>query len=250
MGRRWTLLKTQTEGTSLAYALVSWNNDDPTDYLAAGYWLRFPGAHPPRLPLSQAEASLFIDGPEIDPSNPPQMPVLGTATYIGEAGGVFSYRYGSDWTGIEEPVAAEEFAGAINITADFGENTLVGCIGCIGDIEIRRAHLYSILGRRVEEPLASPAAYEIRFGNTMINPNGTFENSDVTVSHPERTVTQSEGHWGGSFSNKPDPDGNPRLVAGIADAQFDETDGSRGTFQAIFTALGAALCPPDTGQQP
>ena len=36
-GRRWTMLKTDREGVSVAYALVSWDNDDPTDYMSAGF---------------------------------------------------------------------------------------------------------------------------------------------------------------------------------------------------------------------
>ena len=249
VGRRWALIKNQTEGTSFAYALVSWDNDDPTDYLAAGYWLWFPGSHPPRLPLSEAEMGVFIDGPEVDASDPPQLPVLGTATYVGEAGGLYEYGYGSGWPGLDEAVETEEFAGTINITADFADNTVTGCIGCIGDIEIRRAHLYTILGGRVELPLALPTDYELRFGRTKIDPNGTFESADVTVSHPGRTVTQSDGKLSGSFSNKPDLDGNPRLVTGIAGAKFDEGDGSRGSFQAIFTALGESLLPAGARQE-
>lgn len=247
-GRRWTLIKTTREATSLVYALIDWDNDDPTDYLAAGYWLHFPGQHPPRLPLSSATATSFIDGPELDPRNPPQMPLAGAATYIGSAGGLYQYRYGSNWTGFEEPVAAEEFVATITLKADFSANTLSGCIGCVGDIEITRAHLYSVLGRRAQEPLAKPNEYELHFGKTMIGSRGTFENTDVTLRHPERTVTQSSGNWGGSFSNKPDADGNPRLVAGFGSAQFDEADGSQGEFRAIFRALGPSLLPPVAAQ--
>ena len=34
-GRAWTLWNTANDGTSLVYVLVSWDNDDATDYLAA-----------------------------------------------------------------------------------------------------------------------------------------------------------------------------------------------------------------------
>ena len=242
-GRRWTLLKTDPEGSSLAYALVSWNNDDNTDYLAAGFWMRFDGFHPPRLPVAQARTVLFVDGPEIDPTSPPELPVSGTADYAGSAGGVYLYRYGSSWTGNGEPVAAEEFAATMSIRADFGDMTVAGCIGCIGDILLEREHLYLALGRRTNEPLATPTDYEIHFAATPIMPAGNFEGTRVTVGHPVRTVTQSEGDWGGSLSNRPATDGSPRLVAGLTSAQFDEADGSQGQFSSIFTALHSSLLP-------
>ena len=99
-GRRWALLKSDRDGTSIAYTLVSWDNDDDTDYLAAGYWLRFEGFRPDdEIPLAAGDIVLFIDGTEIDSADPPELPLSGTANYVGEAGGIYGYRYGSDWTG-------------------------------------------------------------------------------------------------------------------------------------------------------
>ena len=40
--RDWTFIKEVEEGTSIAYALVSWDGDDPADYLMAGWWAEFP----------------------------------------------------------------------------------------------------------------------------------------------------------------------------------------------------------------
>ena len=248
-GRRWALRKARTEGTSVAYALVSWDNDEPTDYLAAGYWLWFPGADDRRLRLEAAETAPFIDGPELDPASPPRMPLSGTATYAGEAGGVYSYRYGSGWAGIDEPEFAEEFAGTISLTADFADGTVSGCIGCIGDLEIRRAHLYTLFGYRVEQPLAQPTDYEVHFGRTRVGANGAFENPDATVRHPGRAVAQSSGSWSGTFSNRSDANGHPRLVAGTARAEFVEADGSEGSFNALFTALGDSLRPPAPSEE-
>lgn len=56
-------------------------------------------------------------------------------------------------------------------------------------------------------------------------------------SRPERTVAQSEGHWGGSFSNIPDQAGNPRLAAGFSSVDFEESDGSAGAFFGTFVVL-------------
>ena len=251
VGRVWILRKTKRDSSSLVYALIGWDDDDPTDYLAAGYWLRFPGPRVFGNGLVAAERQVFIDGPEIDPSDPPQLPVSGTATYVGPVGGLYEYSHGSDWTDVEAPVVADEFAATMNIEASFADGTLSGCIGCIGDIRIERRHLYAYLGfRRRPVPEAPPTDYELHFGLTAIDPDGTFRNTEVSVLHPDRIVTQSSGSWSGTLSNVPDDDGFPRLVAGKMDAEFQEADGSQGNFQGIFTALGESLLPPDPGGEP
>ena len=77
-GRSWVLRNTAHESTTQVYALVSWSNEDPADYLAAGWWLRQgeDDQYPERV--------IFVDGPEIDPLiNPPDLPMTGTARYLG-----------------------------------------------------------------------------------------------------------------------------------------------------------------------
>jgi len=246
-GRRWTLLKTSAEKSSIAYALVSWNNDDPTDYLAAGYWLEFPNEDGRFRRFDLANASAyppFVDGPELDLSNPPSMPLSGTARYAGPVGGLYSYRYGSGWSVVDEPSVTEEFTGTMTIHADFADNSLTGCIGCIGDIEITRENLYTVLGFRRAEPLALPNDYEVHFAGTPISADGTFKSTEVEVIHPERTVVESDGSWSGRFSNIPDTDGNPRLAAGMIDVAFAEPDASLGKFMALFTAPVESLVQP------
>ena len=54
------------------------------------------------------------------------------------------------------------------------------------------------------EPPALPTDYELHFGATGIYSNGAFVNDEVTVTHPERTVTESSGSWDGLRSNRPD----------------------------------------------
>lgn len=245
-GRRWVMGKTNREGTSIAYALVSWDNDEPTDYLAAGYWMRFDGFRRDYdLPIAAADLVMFIDGSEIDPALPPELPVSGTASYTGQAGGIYTYSYGNGWTGYDGPEVGEEFYGPMTVEANFDDMTIAGCIGCAGDLWIERTHLYSVFGRRVDEPLATPTDYEIQFAPTKIEPEGNFLGEDVTVAHPTRTVTEAGGEWSGSLSNRPAPDGNPRFVAGVASAEFMEDDGSEGAFNSIFIAIHPSLQPPE-----
>lgn len=86
------------------------------------------------------------------------------------------------------------------------------------------------LGTKVQDDRAIAADYQLHLGETALNPDGTFESSDATVRHPDRTVTGSDGGWGGAVSNVPDRSGNPRLAAGFSSASFEEADGSEGGF--------------------
>lgn len=237
-GWSWTLFNAAQNSTTYAYAGISWANDNPTDYLAAGYWVHFPGFP---ADYERVEAAGFIDGPEIDPVSPPQLPMQGRATYSGQAAGSHFYRYGSSWgPDLEGAYGNEEYAATVTLTADFADNTLSGCIGCDGDIIVWRARVHDVLGGQVSRLEALPTDYELHLGAVTFNPDGTFELPEVTVMHPERTITQSEGFWGGHFSNIPDAAGNPRLVAGFSDAQFEEADGSSGSFFGMFNGLSEA----------
>ena len=75
-------------------------------------------------------------------------------------------------------------------------------------------------------------------------------NTDVTVVHPERTVTESSGYWDGRLSNRPAAGGHPRLVAGSSDVEFVEADGSRGQFRSLFTVFDESLLPPAPNPDP
>ena len=246
-GRRWTMGKTDRDGVSLAYALVSWDNDDPTDYLSAGFWMRFDGARTTRR-LNPADARItpFIDGPELDPASPPNLPVAGTAHYVGSAGGVYRYHAPGD-----EPLA-EEFTATMTLTADFVAGSIAGCIGCVGDITIEREHLYTILGWRRSPTAAEypPTDYEIRFAPATADGTGGFQGATAAVVHPSREIEGSGGDWSGQFSNRPAGDGTPRLVAGQARAEFAEAAGGEGSFDSIFTALHPTLLPAPLEEEP
>ena len=54
-------------------------------------------------------------------------------------------------------------------------------------------------------------------------------------------VIQSEGSWGGSLSNIPDQEGNPRLAAGFTSVEFEESDGSVGSLFGTFVALSESF---------
>ena len=64
--QNWTFIKDVEDGTSVAYALVSWNADEPADYLMAGWWAEFPGQHYPDLSFRDSIQYAIVDGPELD----------------------------------------------------------------------------------------------------------------------------------------------------------------------------------------
>ena len=247
--REWFLAENRHDGRTILYTAVEWDNDDPSDYLAVGWWLHYP----PGVPsddFEAAERGVFIDGPELDRSNSPAIPVSGTATYAGLAGGLYEYFYGSAWGELQGQSQYVEFSAPIVLTADFPNATITGCIGCTGDIEVETLHLWPAVAWRSPDPDALPTDYEVHLGPAPFNPDGSFENAAISVSHSERTVMQSEGVWGGQFSNVPDRDGNPRRTVGYAGVRFDEADGSIGSFEGIFSALTPATVQPPESETP
>ena len=245
-GKSWVLGNASHDcGTSLVYAMVSWDNDDPSDYLAAGWWIHQPGVE---FDPETTEYVIFIDGPEIDSAaSPPEMPVSGRARYVGEGGGIFRYEYGSDWSDLAGRVVLDEYRGTMNVVADFDAGTMQGCMGCIGDIRAEGEHLVYLLGRDAAGEPAPVADYEIHFNPLAIESDGTFESGfdgDAgSVRHPDRAIAASKAFWGGSFSNVADAKGNPRLIGGVTDVEFAEQDGSGGFFWGLFNVLSDATVP-------
>ena len=158
--REWILVDNHYDGRVLLYALASWNADDPADYLAAGWWL----VYPPDVPFEAYESAtrgVFVDGPELDPAHPPDLPLAGTATYVGGMGGLYMYNYGRAWDELAGSTEVTEFAGQVSLTADFDQDRLTGCLGCLEPIET--AHRSpSLSGRTVAGTRSHGVARRLR----------------------------------------------------------------------------------------
>ena len=230
--RNWTMLQAREDGTSIVYGLVSWDPENPADYLMAGWWAELPGQQPPDLDLAEARRFAVVDGPELDPASPPDLPVSGQATYLGQSGGWYAYQAAG-----EDTAVLDEYGGTVNLTVDFRAGTVSGCVGCIGDLVTRRVHLGFHLGDEVVDTESLARDYEIHLGAVPLTPEGSFEGPSVSVTHPERTVVRTQGYWGGGVSNVPDSAGNPRLAAGFSTAEFLEEDGGQGGFVGVFVGL-------------
>ena len=241
--REWILADGHYDGRMFLYALASWNDADPTDYLAAGWWLTYP----PDVPYWEFEAAtrgVFLDGPELDPARPPDLPLTGTAAYAGGMGGLYTYHYGRAWGALAGSTDVTEFSGPVALIADFDRNRLAGCLGCLEPIEtVPGRHLAPAVPWGADDPMALPADYDVRF-EASIGADGAFEDTTITVAHPDRTIVSSAGTWRGQFSNVPDADGNPRRVVGSTDVLFAEDDGSHGRFTGIFDTLTPATVSP------
>ena len=229
--RNWSFVKEESEGTSLVYAVVSWDGDDPADYLMAGWWAYFDGEHPPELTFANLEEYAILDGPELDPAAPPQLPSGGTAGYAGPAGGVYFHVPGA--TAEQGYFVLDGWEATVNLTADFGAGTVSGCVGCIGDFVTRPAVVRASRG----DVAVDISDYEIRFNPRPYGADGTFDEGIAEIRHPSRRIVESEGNWGGSFSSKADADGNPRLIAGFGGADYEEEDGTFGSFFGSFVGM-------------
>ena len=229
--RDWYLLNYTNTTVSVAYAAVSWDRTDPTDYLAGGYWMHLQGDFSaPRI--TGAEIGAFVDGPDL--SGTPTMPVLGTASYQGGAQGLYAYEYGSGHVGVPRgSTEIGEYQGIAELTADFGANTISGCVGCSGGIRVVGT---GATPDGYSEDFDTTVAARVRLGAATFGSSGTFTSRDIGVERAGRTVTSTNGSWGGRFSSIQDNAGDPRLVAGTTGAEWSESDGSRGVFIGAYFA--------------
>lgn len=230
-GRSYGMGKLDGAGNySAAHVVVIWGNSDPSDYLAGGYWMHFAGVPEE---IAGAELGAFVDGPEL--SGPAKLPELGTASYRGLAGGLFTTRYGTD-AGEAAMVgsvpagsmAFGEFDGTIDLTADFADLTISGCLGCTGDIATSGYFEDGATGEGSDFEATSDS--NIHLGPTPINQDGSFRNRAVRFESPGFTVTSTTGAWGGQFSNVPHDNGNPRLVAGTIGGEARTAGGTETAF--------------------
>ena len=211
------LVNYDTDETTIAYVGVSWDDDDLTDYLAGGYWLHFSG-DVLGSNFTVDEAGAFVDGPEIDIANRPTMPSQGSATYLGEAEGLYG---GYDASSGESEIGL--FNGDMELTADFSAGTIGGCIGCGSGVYVNFD--------------STPTGYRVRLGATNIKANGVYRGTSVSLEHPTIPITSSSGTWGGMFSNKLNSEREPRLTAGTVGGQATSDDGSKAAFVGAHYAV-------------
>ena len=127
------------------------------------------------------------------------------------------------------------FPVSTKLTADFGNMTISGCVGCDGDILLSGAAQDGVTGRTVGF-YSVPSDFEVRLGAAPISNDGSFTQNNVTATSQATPVRNSSGSWGGRFSSIQDAEGDPRLVAGTFGGEFSTHGGSDAVFLGAFGA--------------
>ena len=211
---------------------VDWSNADSGDYLAGGYWIDW------RVGAASPSFGAYVSGDELEPTNPPNLPVFGAARYDGPAVGVYGAEYGVDVQGVAPgSIEGGEFVSHATLSADFASGTISGCIGCAaGSTFLTGVFTDSRTGQQ-REFVSHPTNYQIHLGTTAFNRNGRgFSVGSVQVSSPDNRIRTSSGTWLGQFSNRPTATGEPRLVAGTFMGQGSTLGGSSAVFSGAFAA--------------
>ncbi len=223
--------KVDARGVTIMCGAVEYDEYDYDflgDWLAGGYWLHVQG-NVQAGRVTGVELGAFVDGPEI--SGPVDLPLRGTATYNGPAGGIGITRTGNDaWliangvpVGTYEVV---EYTGSFRAVANFSDMTISATISNLrGDAWQKFPDGTS---REIYAAAAPGVAY---FGPTPINSDGTWSGTDYRFVDPRYTVATAEGSWGGRFSDTADTAGDPRLIVGTHGGHVITTGGT----EIIFT---------------
>ena len=218
------VLKHSSSALTLGLVATDWDSTDTTDYLAGGYWLHVTGDIY-EGDVTGAEMGAFVDGPEI--RGTPNLPLSGTATYNGPAAGLYASRYGTDAAVPQGTHELGEFSGALSLIADFGTQNIAGTVD-----NINLAYVLVTPDGAVEVGEGS-TAYRLNLGAASFGSTGTFTGSDITLTHPQLSISSS-GSWGGRFSTTDDSAGNPRLVAGTLGGTGTTPGGTTASFVGAF----------------
>jgi len=155
------------------------------DYLSGGIWMIVPDD---TMSADDYAFGAFADGN--DPFGSNIAALQGTASYDGDATGVYSDKTGGS-------TQFGYFDGDVSLTAIFGGGSDLGTIsGAITNFEVD----------------GSPANGRLDLGTASIgSANSGFFRGSVTGSDDEHSYT---GHWGGQFFGNGEADGRPGSVAG------------------------------------
>ena len=174
--------------------MVEYDEEDPTDYTAWGYWSYATYDNETVLGDRFLEIGAIATGPDFDDPANYVSNLNGTATYQGNFSGQ-ALAISPELNAIE---SAEYFA-SVDLIANFNNDTISGCIGC------RNAGLYDYelyeegLGRTVYEK-EYDTDISITLGSTLITTDGKFNFRNVTVKGSG--ITSSGGNFASRFTSK------------------------------------------------
>ena len=205
-GNGWVLSKQDGNDVVVALAYTAWNNTDVTDYLAGGYWIK-------GNEQGVTEMGTFGDAGEgsvfsyyDDPNSSWQIPITGTATYLGEAEGAYADPDGD----------AGVWWSRLMLTADFATNSISGCVGCPEADparDDRGIYTYTTIDDLENDRWTEEDRY-ISLGSGNINNDGSFDGTLTVLELNTDNELDSEGKWGGLFSENSNASTHPSQAVG------------------------------------
>lgn len=241
--RDWRVVGVENNEAVIARIAALWEAGAPDSgapdryVVAAGYWLYFEGDIQSGN-IADAGMGAFIDGPAFS-GPPPRLPQEGSASYRGGADGFYGARYGTDAADVATgSTVVGEFGGTATLTADFAAGTVSGCVGCEGGLDLEGTFRDASTGAVREFEQDSNAA--IRLDPVPIDAAaGVFRGEGVRVENPNPSdgadIVESEGRWGGRFSDALEADGSPRWVAGTFAGRGVTLGGTASYFVGAFS---------------
>ena len=226
-GDAWILAKQDGEDLVVSFAYVAWDDNDVTNYLAGGYWFKSNED-------GVTEVGTFGDaGPGSifsyydDQNSSWERPTSGTATYLGSAEGAY---VGPDGDG-------GVWWSRLMLTADFPDSSIDGCVGCVEadpDRYDSGVYIYSNIEDLKADRWDKPDTdIYIVLKRASIEDDGSFEGELNVQELITNNELDSNGKWGGLFSENSDAASSPEAVAGTLGGNTDTGTGEYG-FVGVF----------------
>ena len=223
-GNGWVLSKQDGNDVVVALAYTAWNNTDVTDYLAGGYWIKGNEAEGVTEMGTFGDAGsgsvfAYYDGQD----SSWQRPITGTATYLGEAEGAY----------VDSDGEAGVWWSRLMLSADFATNSISGCVGCPQADparDDRGIYTYTTIDDLKNDQWYEEDLYVELLGNGNINNDGSFKGTLKVLELSTNNELDSEGKWGGLFSENSDAAAHPSQAVGTLGGTA-EGSGFIGVFQ-------------------
>ena len=216
-----SMTSAEVTDTRIRFASVetSWETDEPTSYIAFGFWEDHGRAGTDITPSFGA----FADGPEIAHDRVFSWETFttnGTATYNGVASGFYAYRI----PGTPDSAETGLFQTDLTLELDLASRTLSGNTGSDG---------VRVLSDGQDRTLP----ITVQLAATPVNANGTFTSSAFTLGSTLIPITESSGSWSGRLSNRAINE-QPRLASGTLNGAWTDARMGEGAMTGAWIAGG------------
>lgn len=209
-----------TGTVSAANIAYTYDMDDSSNYVAFGYWLdsKIQGTDPF---ITGLELGIFAEGTDFESAA--VLPVSGTATYTGDFTGM--YLHANEQNTI---LTSGNYSADIKLEANFGNNTISGCVGC-GNSTFYDLEVLNLQG--IREIAKQDTDLIMRLRPTPLNTNGEYT-GNVIIESTTRRITPTDGEYAGRMSIV-DVDG----TIGTVYAGFRDSNGEGGIGGAYYATI-------------